>query len=121
MGRPSIFRAGQLVAYALENRPRPPGARGYSGLTAWRRGQMIFANRPLSEVTAEISRYHRGKVIITDASLRKLPITGVFDTKDADGLMNAVASALPRPRDQACLGLRLFMPDPSRVIGPSPN
>ncbi len=118
---PSVdLPAGQLVAYALKTGLAHPEPADIAGLTAWRRGQMIFANRPLSEVTAEISRYHRGKVIITDASLRKLPITGVFDTKDADGLMNAVASALP-VRVIRLPWITFIQPDPSRVIGPSPN
>ncbi len=93
---PSVeLPTGQQVDYAPATGLTKPRLVDVSRLTAWRHGQMIFENRPLAEVVRELSRYHRGKIIITDATLGGLLLTGVFDTKDADGLLGAIAATLP--------------------------
>jgi transmembrane sensor len=86
---------GQQVDYAPATGLTKPRLVDVSRLTAWRHGQMIFENRPLAEVVGELSRYHRGKIIITNATLGGLLLTGVFDTKDGDDLLDAVAATLP--------------------------
>jgi transmembrane sensor len=48
--------------------------------TAWRRGKLIFVDRPLGEVIAELNRYHSGRIQITDGSISGHPVSGVFDT-----------------------------------------
>jgi transmembrane sensor len=50
--------------------------------TAWLRGKLIFVDRPLGQVVAELNRYHRGTVRITDATIRDQRVSGVFDTAD---------------------------------------
>lgn len=60
--------------------------------TAWRRGKLIFVDRPLGEVVDELNRYHRGHIRIIDSSLRSHRVSGVFETKDplhALGLIQA--------------------------------
>lgn len=59
--------------------------------TAWRRGKLIFHNRPLSDVAAEIERYSPGRVVVADHALRRLPVSGVFDLGHTDGLVQALA------------------------------
>jgi transmembrane sensor len=48
--------------------------------TAWRRGKLIFVDRPLGEVIAELNRYHSGRIQIIDGSIGSHPVSGVFDT-----------------------------------------
>lgn len=48
--------------------------------TAWRRGKLIFVDRPLGEVIAELNRYHSGRIQIIDGSISSHPVSGVFDT-----------------------------------------
>ncbi|WP_438274188.1 FecR family protein [Nitrobacter sp.] len=50
--------------------------------TAWLRGKLIFVDRPLGQVVAELNRYHRGTIRITDAAMRDQRVSGVFDTAD---------------------------------------
>ncbi|MBR0956586.1 FecR family protein [Bradyrhizobium japonicum] len=50
--------------------------------TAWRRGKLIFVDRPLGEVIAELNRYHSGRIQIIDGSIGSHPVSGVFDTKN---------------------------------------
>lgn len=59
--------------------------------TAWRRGKLIFHNRPLGDVAAEIERYLPGRVVVADHALRRLLVSGVFDLRQTDGLAQALA------------------------------
>jgi transmembrane sensor len=43
---------------------------------AWLNGRLIFQDQPLEEVIAELDRYHRGAIVITNAKLTKMHITG---------------------------------------------
>ncbi|WP_447728605.1 FecR family protein [Sphingomonas koreensis] len=60
-------------------------------ITAWRRGELRFRDTPLSEAVAEVNRYGRQRVIVNDARLASLPISGVFATDDPAEFAAAVA------------------------------
>jgi len=63
--------------------------------TAWRRGKLIFNQRPLEEVAAEMSRYSAGRIVVTNEELKRLPVTGVFELDDPDGMLRAIEQILP--------------------------
>jgi transmembrane sensor len=85
--------AGNQVTYGPEGLGQP-GVADLRNLTAWRRGRLIFDGRPLAEVLAEVERHRTGMIVIADARLRELKVTGVFDSDDADTLLDAVAATL---------------------------
>ncbi|HEX5775471.1 MAG TPA: FecR domain-containing protein [Caulobacteraceae bacterium] len=60
--------------------------------TSWLEGQLIFENRPLGEVAAELNRYSDRKIVIADASVAGTPITGAFTTGDVEAFVSAVRS-----------------------------
>lgn len=60
-------------------------------ITAWRRGELRFRDTPLFEAVAEVNRYGRQRVIVNDARLASLPISGVFATDDPAEFAAAVA------------------------------
>ena len=64
-------------------------------ITAWRRGELVFDNRPLSDVLKDMERYERGTVVFTDPELKKLSVTGVFSTDDLGAFFDALEHALP--------------------------
>lgn len=45
---------------------------------AWRRGLLIFRDRPLAEVVSDLNRHRRGKVVIARDELRSRHVSGVF-------------------------------------------
>lgn len=45
---------------------------------AWRKGLMIFNNRPLADVVSDLNRHRRGKVMIARRDLRSRRVSGVF-------------------------------------------
>ncbi|MBN8940520.1 MAG: FecR family protein [Rhizobiales bacterium] len=112
--------AGQQVTYAPATglgRPEPVDT---GMLTAWRRGQVIFDGRPLGDVVAELARYRRGRILITDSALRDLPVTGIFSTADADALVDALPAILP-VRVWRLPGLAVIQRDPDRPVAPFPR
>ncbi|MCY1400888.1 FecR protein [compost metagenome] len=78
-------RTGQRAAESVE----------VADLTAWRRGRLVFDARPLGEVIDELNHYRKGLLVITDASLRELPVTGVFDISALERQLPLLESALP--------------------------
>lgn len=86
--------SGETLQYGpdLLGQPQPADLRS---LTAWQRGRLVFDNRPLGQVVDEMQRYRSGLILIADERLRSLPITGVFETGDAEALVDAVAAVLP--------------------------
>jgi transmembrane sensor len=64
-------------------------------VTAWTRGEIVFDDRPLGDVVSEIARYRGGTVLFTDAALKDLTVTGVFNTADTDEFFEALQQTLP--------------------------
>jgi transmembrane sensor len=62
--------------------------------TAWRRGKLIFVDRRLGDVIAELNRYHSGRIQITDGSIGNQRVSGVFDTADPVRVLDALEGAL---------------------------
>jgi len=63
-------------------------------VTAWQRGKLVFQNRPLGEVIAELNRYHRGYLAIADSSLAKRRVNGVFRTDQPLAVLDALETSL---------------------------
>jgi len=62
---------------------------------AWHRRRMVFQDRPLAEVVAELDRYRPGKILVIGAAIKKLPITGVFGIADTDVALASIEQSLP--------------------------
>ncbi|MBY6242600.1 FecR family protein [Methylosinus sp. Sm6] len=63
-------------------------------VTAWRRGKLVFDDKPLGEVVAILARYHHGFLIIVDPSIRSRRVTGVFETRDPLSALRAIEKSL---------------------------
>ena len=71
----------QLEVLDRVGEPRRVDARA---AVAWLQRQIDFENEPLGDVAVEFNRYGRIEFEIDDASVRALPVTGVFDAYDTD-------------------------------------
>jgi transmembrane sensor len=85
-GRQSAFGPGVTISV--------PAAVDIGRATAWRRGKLVFVDRPLGEVVAILSRYHRGYVVVPGAATRRLSVTGVFDVGDPLGALAEIERSL---------------------------
>jgi len=63
-------------------------------VTAWQSGKLVFENQPLGEVVAELNRYHRGYLLISDDSIAERRVNGVFRTDQPLAVLSALESSL---------------------------
>lgn len=104
---------GQGLQYGRQwlSQPQPVDL---NAATAWRRGRLVFNARPLGEVVEELGRYHRGLILIRDADLRGLPVTGIVGTGDTAAQLQLLQQSLP-VRIRQLPWLTLIERDPSRA------
>ncbi len=93
-GQNVIVEEGQQSAYAESAAAQAPRAADIDGATAWRRGRLIFENKPLGEVVEALGRYHHGYVYFTSSALRSRRVTGVFRTDDPLAALEEVETSL---------------------------
>lgn len=59
---------------------------------SWLRGQLVFDGEPLGTAVAEMNRYSPTKIVLRDAELARLPISGMFAAGQPDVLADALAA-----------------------------
>lgn len=57
---------------------------------AWLDGKLIFDNEELFDVIEEINRYIDIEIVLKEPYLHKIPISGRFDLKDSEALIEAI-------------------------------
>jgi transmembrane sensor len=62
---------------------------------AWQQGKTIFNDETLATAVQRINRHARARIVIDDAELAGLHVSGVFDTGDVDTFTHAVEATLP--------------------------
>jgi len=62
--------------------------------TAWRRGKLIFDNRRLDDVLAEIGRYHNVSLKLSDLTLAHNKVSGTFFIERLEVNLAAIANSL---------------------------
>jgi transmembrane sensor len=60
-------------------------------VTAWRRGQIVFDDIPLSKAISELARYGGPQINVPDPRLAATPVSGVFSTNDTTEFAAAIA------------------------------
>lgn len=63
-------------------------------VTAWQRGKLVFENQPLGEVVAELNRYHRGYLLISDDNIAQRRVNGVFRSDQPLVVLSALENSL---------------------------
>lgn len=61
---------------------------------AWTRGNLVFVDRPLAEVVAELNRYHPGHIRVIGDDLARRRFSGVFPVGDPLGALDAIQQSL---------------------------
>ncbi len=79
-------------------------------VTSWREGKLIFSDEPLSQAVAEVNRYSARKIVLADAELGDLRVSGVFRTGRTDNFVQAVSTYFPVQADEAAPGEILLRP-----------
>jgi len=84
---------GWQVSYGRDGIGLPSKA-NLEAVAAWRRDRIMFQDVPLRRVLAELERYRRGRIVLMDRSVGDIPVTAVFDTRDAESALRTIADAL---------------------------
>jgi transmembrane sensor len=79
---------------------------------AWRRGEVIFDDTPLSAAVSELNRYSKDKLRVEQPEAQALLVTGLFQTGDSLSFAHAVAESF---------GLTVKELDDSIVISGAPR
>jgi transmembrane sensor len=119
-GRVAVFRGGALKALELRAPADRLGARkadvvlqpgqatelasakpakvepvDLSKTGAWRDGDLVFDDVPLSAAVAEVNRYGGREIVLGDPALARLRISGTFHTNRPETFVEGVTAALP--------------------------
>lgn len=62
---------------------------------AWVRGQLVVDDWPLFRVLQALGRHHRGLLLVDEAELAGLRVSGVLPLDDIDRALNALAASQP--------------------------
>lgn len=64
------------------------------GVAAWRQGSLVLEDRSFAAAAAEVERYLPARIVIADGGLSRRPLTGVFDLRDPEKGLDAMAAVL---------------------------
>lgn len=92
-GSRETVSAGQQTAYGPGLAVLAPYAVDADGVTAWRRGKLIFQDKPLGEVVAILDHYHHG-IFWAAPAIRDRRVTGVFSTAKPMEAIRAIELSL---------------------------
>lgn len=88
--RSSTLEPGQQVSFDDTGQLGPVHAVDLDVARGWTRGDLVFKNRSLADLVAEMNRYSQTKLRLGDPSLRKVLISGVFHAGDQASLVQAL-------------------------------
>lgn len=63
-------------------------------MAAWRRGLLVFRDKPLASVVMDINRHRRGNVVIASSTLRQRRVSGVFHLSRPDEIITQLEATL---------------------------
>lgn len=61
-------------------------------VTAWRRGEVMLDDTPLADAVAEMNRYDKTLLVLDDADIGNLRVSGIYRAGDSEDFARAVAS-----------------------------
>jgi transmembrane sensor len=62
---------------------------------AWQQGRLMFDGTSLTDVMNELQRYHRGHIEIADARVAQYRLSGEYDIKGIDALIDTLPEIMP--------------------------
>lgn len=90
----TVVGEGRSVAYDGDGRLTELGTGETWAATGWLSGVLVFEDRPLGEVVAEIGRYHPGLVRVLGGRAAARRISGVFPIDDPVGALEGIERSL---------------------------
>lgn len=92
-GRAVAVDEGWQVSYSANGIGAPKAVDG-ERVTAWRKDRIVFEDVPLRRVLRELERYRRGRILLMDDSIGDMPVTAIFETRQAEQALRTIAETL---------------------------
>jgi transmembrane sensor len=102
-----LLNAGQQLQYGDQGLSAQRAVDAEQEL-AWRQDLLVFKNRPLQELVDELNRYHQSRILITNARIGALPVSGVFHLKRPDEALRHIEQTLQLSATQLPAGVVLL-------------
>lgn len=86
-----ILRPGERATFAASGVATvdvPP----VDATAAWRRGEVVLDETPLSLAVTEMNRYQRKRLVLDDPSIGELPVSGIYRTGSSEDFAHAIAT-----------------------------
>jgi transmembrane sensor len=81
-------------------------------VTAWRRGEVMLDDTPLSDAIAEMNRYSKSALVIDETGIATLRVSGIYHTGDSEGFAQTVAQLYGLHLTQKGGQIHLRSPEP---------
>lgn len=91
---PVEIGAGWQVSYTPDG-IEPAHQADVGTAQAWRKDRIVFEDVPLRTVLRELERYRHGRIILMDDSIGNMPVTAIFETRQAEAALRTIADILP--------------------------
>lgn len=88
------LQEGEQAGYDHASRARTVGPADGMLALAWRRGQLVVDNAPLSYVVEEMSRHFSGRIVIAGGELARRRVSGTMTVSDTDAALAFLEHAL---------------------------
>lgn len=66
-------------------------------VAAWRRGQLFVENASVGDILEQMRRYTPGWIVLADPALAERRLSGIYDMRDPDRALGALAQSLSAP------------------------
>jgi transmembrane sensor len=93
-GGKAIVHAGERATLADDARIPTVTSVDADAAMAWTRGRLVFVDRPLSEVVAELNRYYAGRIVLMGNRAASRRVSGVFRTSDPLAALRVIEANL---------------------------
>lgn len=99
-GTGTTVQEGQRLTYRNQGPLPAPEPVGLDQASAWQSHRLMVSDRPLEDLLGELERYRIGRILVADASLRSLRVTGVFSLDRPTRAVDALCAALDLRQSQ---------------------
>ncbi|MFJ2480003.1 FecR family protein [Pseudomonas sp. NPDC087598] len=90
-----LLGARQQAAVDLESGSVQQQTLAVSQVADWRTGHLSFRNRELASLVDELNLYRAKPVLLANAKLGQIKVSGNLDVEDPDALINALPALIP--------------------------
>jgi transmembrane sensor len=100
------LEAGETLL-ALPTGPMTVKTANVAENTRWREGRVRFDDTPLAEAVAEMNRYSKTPIVLTDPALGNIRISGAFKTGQTSTFVTAITDLFPVKAEDTGDAIRL--------------